>query len=338
MKKRLILLVGILTLLLIFTGCGVKGATYNYDLNNYISIGQYKGIEVSKEEIAANTQTAIDSLIGNYSTEETATEGTVETGDSININFVGTMNGELFDGGSSDNYNLVIGSGAFIDGFEEGLVGKKVGDTVTLDLQFPENYTPNPDLSAADVTFEVTINSKQVTILPEYNDEFIAGTANIEFDTVEAYEANVRDNAKKGLVWAAVMNLAEIKQYPKAEIKFYFDLMVKQYENLALTQYGITLESFIEQSGTDNDTFLATMMDTAKRQVQQDLVTYLIADLENLDAKSDNYDELALKYANNNGFPTVKAYKDAYGQAEINRSILLDKIVDLITAEAVEVE
>ena len=338
MKKRLILLVGILTLSLIITGCGVKGATYNYDLNNYVTIGQYKGIEISKAEIETNTQTAVDTLISNNSTEETATEGTVEDGDSVNINYAGTMNGELFDGGTADNQTLIIGSGSFIDGFEDGLIGKKVGDTVTLDLQFPENYTPNPDLSAADVTFEVTINSKQVTVSPEYNDEFIAGLANIEFDTVAAYEANVRDNAKKGLVWSAVMELSTIKEYPKAEIKFYYDMMVDQYEAIALQQYGMTLETFIEQNGTDFDTFLTSMMDTAKRQVQQDLVTYLIADMENIDAKSDNYDELALKFANNNGFATVKDYKAAYGQAEINRSILLEKIVDIITAEAVEVE
>jgi FKBP-type peptidyl-prolyl cis-trans isomerase (trigger factor) len=337
MKKWLILLVGILTLSLVFTGCGVKGATYNYDLNNYVTIGQYKGIEVSKEEIETNMQTTIDELINGHSTEETATEGTVEIGDTVNITYAGKMNGELFDGGSASAVDLQIGSNSFIPGFEEGLVGKKLGETVNLDLQFPENYSPNPDLSEASVVFEVTIHSKKITVLPDYNDEFIAGLTNIAFDTVEAYEANVRLSAKKALAWNEVMMLSTVKEYPKAEMKFYYDMVVTQYENMAMSQYGMSLETFIVQSGTTNEEFLTAMLNTAKKQVQQDMVTYLIADLENITAAGSDYDELALKFANNNGFSTVKAYKDMYGQAEINRSILLEKLVDLIAAEAVEV-
>ena len=338
MKKWLILLVGALTLSLILSGCGVKGATYDYDLNNYVTLGQYKGVEVSVEEIETKMQETIDSLLDSNKTEEVVTEGKVAYGDSVNINYTGRMNGELFEGGSAENQELTLGSGSFIDGFEDGLADKNIGDTVTLNLQFPEDYTPNPNLSGSEVEFEVTINSKKVSNLPEYNDEFIAGLGNEEYTTVADYEAELRKITKENLLWSTVMNAAAVKQYPEKETKFYYDKMIEQYEYLALNQYGTSLESFVvSYMGTSFDEFLNSVVATVKQQTQKDMVTYAIARAENITAAGDDYDELALYYAQQNGFATADDYKASFGKVEIDRSIILDRIIDLIMAESIEI-
>ena len=336
MKKWLILLVGALTLSLILSGCGVKGATYDYDLSNYVTLGQYKGVEVSVEEIETEMQNSIDSMLDSNKTEEVVTEGSIAAGDSVNITYAGKINGELFDGGSAENVDLVIGSGSYIDGFESGLIGRTVGETVILALQFPEDYTPNPTLAGSDVEFEVTIHSKKVSTLPEYNDEFIAGLEN-DYSTIAEYETDLRNAVKEGLVWSAIMNNSTVTKYPEKEVKFYYDTMLSQYETLALQQYGTSLEAFVvSYMGTTFEEFLTSIVDTVKQQVQKDMVTYAIAKAENIKADSDDYDEIALKFAQQNGFATVAEYKAAFGKPEVDRSIILDKIVDLVTTEAVE--
>lgn len=338
MKKWLILLISVLSLAFIFTSCGEKGATYDYDLNDYVILGQYRGVEVSVDEIETKLQEQIDSLLSGNSSEEVQTEGIVEDGDIVNISYTGKLNGELFDGGSASQVDAQVGAGSYIDGFEQGLIGKSVGETVVLDLQFPEDYSPNPDLSGADVEFEITIHSKKVTVLPDYTDEFIAGLESVEQNTIEEYEIEAKKNIKNNIIWSTVMDSCEFKKYPEYEVKYYYDMMITQYENMAMYQYGTSLEAFITSyMGTDYDTFLTSILNTAKTQVQKDIVTYAIARAENISAQGDDYDELALKYAVLNGFETVEEYKDAFGQTEITRAILMDRIVNLMAAEAIEV-
>lgn len=130
-------------------------------------------VEVTDEEIQAQ----IDNLLNSYPDVKTV-EGktTIEEGDIVNIDFVGKLDGEPFEGGSSGEggTNLEIGSGSFIDGFEDGLIGKTTGSTVELPLTFPEEYSLNPDLAGKDVVFEVTIHDIVEYVTPEWNDEFVA--------------------------------------------------------------------------------------------------------------------------------------------------------------------
>ena len=108
-------------------------------------------------------------------TNQTLTEGTVEDGDTVNIDYVGKLDGEEFDGGSAEGYDLEIGSCTFIDGFEDGLIGHEIGEKVTLDLTFPDPYPNNPDLAGKPVVFDVTINAIKESQTPELNDEFVEG-------------------------------------------------------------------------------------------------------------------------------------------------------------------
>ena len=136
------------------------------DINEYVELGEYKNIrvtaqdtEVTDEEVEEELNSQVENSVPDY---EKITEGTVAEGDVANIDFVGRMDGEEFDGGSGEDFNLTIGSGQFIEGFESGLIGKNIGETVVLDLSFPEDYSKTkPELNGKPVEFTVTINYVQ---------------------------------------------------------------------------------------------------------------------------------------------------------------------------------
>ncbi|MDE7257698.1 MAG: FKBP-type peptidyl-prolyl cis-trans isomerase, partial [Lachnospiraceae bacterium] len=112
-------------------------------------------------------------ILPNYTTTEEVTGRAVENGDTANIDFVGYIDGEAFDGGTGTGYDLTIGAHQFIDGFEDGLIGVNIGETVSLNLKFPDPYERNPDLAGVPVIFEVTVNSISKQVTPELNDEFV---------------------------------------------------------------------------------------------------------------------------------------------------------------------
>ena len=187
MKKQIgaVVLAGVMMLSL--TGCGSNEKAKKY--SKYVELGDYKGIEYTMDvaevtDDQVNQQ--IDSFLDGLAETEEVTDRAVEDGDTVNIDFTGTKDGEEFEGGSSEGYDLVIGSGSFIDGFEDGLIGHEIGDEVSLDLTFPEEYPQNEDLAGQDVNFKVTINSISVKNTPELTDKVVAD--NTDYDNVEDYK------------------------------------------------------------------------------------------------------------------------------------------------------
>lgn len=215
------------------------------DYDKYVKLGQYKGLTYTKEDIKVTkkeVKAEIDTRVSEKSQTKDVKKGTVKDGDNINISYVGKINGKEFDGGTADNQTLTVGSGTMIPGFEDGLLGKKVGDKVTLKLKFPKNYgkTKNSKgkwevsdknaakLAGKPVTFEVTINSKQVVETPKYNVKFIK--ENSDYDNKKDYEASVKADLKKSkeetaeqtakqTVFSKAIENAEIIKYPGKTVK-----------------------------------------------------------------------------------------------------------------------
>lgn len=198
-RKAALLLAGILTCSAALAGC--SGG--NQASNEYVTVGGYKGIEVDKvadkEEV---TDEDIDSYIASVQQQnaQQVTDRPVQKGDIANIDFVGKMDGQEFDGGSGQGYDLTIGSGQFIDGFEDSIIGHNAGETFDWNGQFPDPYTGNPEFSGKPVTFTITVNS--ISTLPEVNDDFVK-TVSEESSTVDEY----REEVKKTLEESAEENL-----------------------------------------------------------------------------------------------------------------------------------
>ena len=203
------------------TGCGKKvdGVDQQSMIDKYAAycdLPDYKGLEYEETKSTvtdADVKTKIDSLLQQYATKTQVKEGTVKEGDNVNIDFVGSIDGEEFEGGNSNGagYDLTLGSGAMIPGFEDGIIGHKVGETFNIKATFPENYGKD-ELNGKEADFKITINYITETELPEYNDAFVASYT--DATTILEYEDSVRkdlveqyDKSDKSANESAVMQV-----------------------------------------------------------------------------------------------------------------------------------
>lgn len=279
MKKKLLLLVALLCTSMALSGCGSKKTTQiktDYDLDKCITLGTYSGIE--KEAVG----------------------DTVKEGDTVNIDFVGKKDGEAFEGGTG-NSDLTIGSGQFIPGFEEGLIGVKVGDTVDLDLTFPEEYQNNPDLAGQAVVFTVTVNS----IVEDEN-----------------------------AVWDAAVENATVNEYPDSEMENAYTNMENYYKNIA-EYYQMEYADFLAQLSTSEDTFREDLKEVAEASVKEKLVALAIVKAENLEISDKEYEEKTAEYVENYGFESKEAMIEAVTEEALMEQMLMEKARQFVLDNAV---
>ncbi len=363
MKKKLLSLFLVVFLLTasMLVGCGndsnKSAKPFDYDLSKYMAMGEYKGLKITVKPVAQVTDADVKNEIemnreSNAKTEEVK-EGTIKEGDVANIAFVGKIDGKEFEGGSTEAMDLTIGSGQFIEGFEAGLIGAKIGETKVLNLTFPDQYPNNPDLAGKPVEFTVTINSLKNKVLPEYNLEFVKATS--DFDTFEAYEANVRStlekrnveaqkSEKRNAIWEEVSKAAEFKSYPP-ELE---DRKAKE---------RVTLEEYAKQNGTDLDTLIASMQMTKEefdkyidsyvtQILENEMMTYYIARAEGIEVTDKNYEKERDALFAEVGIASEEEYQQYFGvpsegetlKDKITSSILLQKVITFLLEEAVVTE
>ena len=322
------------------------------DYGKYVKLGKYKGLEYTKETIKVTdkeVKAEIDNRVAAKATTKDSKKGTVKDGDNVNISYVGKIDGKEFDGGTADNQTLTIGSGAFIDGFEDGLVEKKVGDKVTLDLKFPKDYQ-NKEVAGKDVTFEVTINSKQVTTTPKYDEKFIK--ENSDYDNKKDYEASVKEELQKSkeetavdtakqTLWSEAVENAEVKKYPKGAVKKEQDSIIEQYKLMA-QNYNMEWADFLKTyMQTTEKEFQKQAKTYGKSVAKQKLVLYAIADKENIKISNGDYKKRLKEMLKNAGM-TEKQFKEQYNQTleeyaeqnDFKANFLSEKVNDFIYKNA----
>lgn len=318
----------------------------DYTALDYVTLGEYKGLPVTLASTAVTDEeidAEITSTLSQKEKLETLEEGTVEEGDIANIDYEGTKDGEAFDGGTDKGYDLTIGSGTFIEGFEEGLVGKSIGESVDLNLTFPENYQ-STDLAGQDVVFHVTINS--VKRAPELTDELAAEISDSQYKTVEEYRASIeatlkeskassRDSQKINDLMTQVYNNATINDYPAELVAFVKQQYVDYYTQYA-EQSEMSLSDFIEQNlQTTEEEFNTSMEEMAKQSLRQELLLKAIAETEKLELTDEEYQSMAQTYADQMGLDGVEGLEAQYGKKVVETNLLLDKALELIENTAV---
>ena len=342
-----VVLAGIIAAVLLWP----KDQPYDYDLSEYVKVGDYKGLDYSIAEVSVTddeVDTEIDSRLQSAATTETVTEGKVEDGDSINIAFAGTIDGEEFEGGSSESYDITVGTTQMIDGFVEGLIGHEIGDNVILNLKFPDDYS-NEDVAGKDVVFDVTINYKSVKVVPELDEDFVK--ENSDVDTVEEYKEAVKEellaqkesqadlDAKEAL-WNEIVASSEVISYPEEELEAAnaaADEIEKQYKSQA-ESYGMEWEDFLESyMGSSQEDFEESKKQYAEETVLQEMVMYYIAREEGIEVTDKEYKEYLADSLETYGF-TEDTFKQSYGQtieeyADDNQwrtAMLLEKVLDKV--------
>ena len=331
---------------------------FDYNLSEYVELGEYKDlpyynaqIEVTEEEV----QTEIDTIL-EYATEvETILEGQVEDGDTINIAFVGKIDGEEFDGGTSDSFDLTVGSTSMIEGFVEGLVGKKIGETVTLNLKFPEDYGVD-ELNGKPVVFDVTINNKRVSTVPELTDDFVK--ENTDFETIEELRADIesyiqssKENQAKsniqGKIWQKISEDSNVIKEPEKERQVLVDdaeAIETSYREQA-ESYSMEWPDFLSMfMGTDEEGFLQIKEEYITNTLKDQLITYAIARAEKINFTSKDFDNELAKLLDESGY-TEETFKQDYGMtvkeyAKVNGwefSMLREKVMEKIMSYGKEV-
>ena len=324
---------------------------YDYDLAEYVTVPEYKDLPYYVTQAAITDEeldTEIENKLKSDSVTENIEEGVVEDGDTVNIAFEGRIDGETFDGGSSDSYDITIGTTQMIDGFIEGLIGKNIGETVTLDLQFPDDYHAT-ELAGKPVVFDVTLNYKKTTTVPELKDAYVK--EHTDYETVDEYREGLRaeltesrqkslDSSMNTEMWNYVVENAEVLQYPDAELAEAMvaaDQMESTYRQQAAS-YGIEWADYLSMfMGTDEEGFNAMKEEYAQNIVKNEMVLYSIARAEKLELTEKEYKERIAEILESSDL-TEESFQEYYGQtireyADANdwkTSFLMEKVYDRI--------
>ena len=308
-----------------------------------VELGEYVGIEytpmdtaVTDEDVEEVIQYALDSNPNMVEVDRAAVEG-----DTVNIDYVGKKDGVAFDGGTAEGSDLELGSNTFIDGFEEGLVGTKKGDQVTLNLTFPDDYK-NEELQGQDVTFDVTVNAvkeKQDAVL---NDEFVKG---LELEsgvsTVDEYKDSIRAELQKSNEDMAKMQMEnDVLEAVIANCKFSdidarvekdFNEQWEQMNNMVV-MYGMDMEFYAAMNGAASvDDFKEMFKEQVSNTVKLDLVFKAIAEKEGLTLEEADYDKLAEMQ----GVEDISTLVEQAGQEMVDEAALQIKVLDFLTSKAV---
>lgn len=333
------------------TACGGPATFAEANTDKLVTLGEYKGLSytptdtsVSDYEVTVALNNALNEK--GYAKTESGLEikeGTVQVGDTVNIDYRGLKDGVAFDGGTAEGQSLTIGSGQFIDGFEEGLVGKTIGSDVNLNLTFPENY--GSELAGQAVVFEVTINSVTTRVTYSELTDSLANELNEEVTTVEDYMTALKaglENEKKeaaeetdaGTLWTAAVGNATFGKLPKKLVETCLEEFNTYFEYVA-TQYSYEdLDSFITAQGWTKTYFEEQGQLNAESTVKSQLAAYAIAKAEGFTITDEVFDTSVKQYAADAGYTDTDQYIKAVGEDAINDQIVLDYAMDLVITNA----
>ncbi|HHY27840.1 MAG TPA: trigger factor [Desulfitobacterium dehalogenans] len=321
-----------------------------------VVLGEYKGLSYAKSDTMVpdqEVQDEIDALLESQATpvenpERNSTP--VASGDELWIDYIGYVDGAEFEGGNSNNEgaSLAIGSGSFIEGFEEALIGKTVGSTTDINVTFPDPYTSNTDLSGKAATFTVTIHYVVKHEIPEFTDAFVNEYTHGEYTTATEYHQYIYDSlvtAKEDEAKAAQMNEvieAAINNstftLDETEIEETYNEMVDYYTSLA-DSYGIDLETYASHLSMTLDDLYAELKTNAEDTIKQELFFDALIAAEQLNITEDDYAERIGEYLNYYGYVDDQAgFEAAYDKETIKKRMLYEKAAESLVEWGVPAE
>ena len=346
MKKKLALIMTVVLSMGLFVGCGSDEGKRVGELKTekYVTLGEYKGLNVTVAEPTvdeAEVAEWVDSIYNNNLTADNGiTDRAVENGDTVNIDYSGKQDGVAFDGGTATNQQLGIGSGSFIDGFEEGLVGVMPGETVDLDLSFPDPYPNNPDLAGQAVVFTVTVNYIYPT---EYDDATVASWGNSNFSTVAELEQYVYDNlyaeaessyetSVQNAVLEAFMAQCVFNELPESLVADYRASLQSNIESEA-SMYGLDADTLCTYFyGMDLTTFLDTYSEESAKQI---LAFQAVANAEGLNMTDDELEAELLEIATSYGYETVDEMIGENSREDYKEYYMFEDVLAFLVENAV---
>lgn len=306
-----------------------------------VELGDYKNLKVKKEKVSVSQKEVnetIDQILKNFA-EKKEVKRAAKEGDEVVIDFLGKKDGVAFDGGKAEKFPLELGSKSFIPGFEDGLIGKKAGDELSLDLKFPKDYHAK-DLAGAKVVFEVKIHEVRENVLPEINEEFLSKLG--EFKTKEDFEKQIKEDLKTQKQAEAddkfkdelVKKLAEVSKVPVPEI-----LLEDQKQSIEMDMQqnlmysGLSLEDYLKRMGKTREEWLENdVKAVAESRVKSGLALAELSKVEKIQSSVDELDAriAQLKEQYGNSKEVVKQLSSDDVRRNLANQILTEKTIDLL--------
>lgn len=309
MKKQFTVIGLLLVMAMVLTGCswddvaskftgedraasGSSVTLEDYDTEECVTLGTYKGVEVDCSVTDEEVQSQIDTLLSNNPNVKKIKKGTCKKGQSVNIDYVGKLNGKKFDNGSAEDYTMTLGSSGFIDGFDDGVIGMKVGEKKDLNLTFPKDYPQNQDLAGKAVVFTVTLNYIEKTEAATFNDAFVK--KHTSYKTVAEYKTKTKEsliNSKKESAGSTALDTVEknskFNSIPES-LKSSCSKQLDSYYRYMATSYGYTdFSTFLTQMNMTQDAYDKQLASGAETLAKTQLLTAAIAAKENLSVSDD---------------------------------------------------
>jgi len=314
-----------------------------------VTLGQYKGVEIPKKEVTVSEEEImadIDREREQNARDLDVDDRPVKDKDRIKLDFDGTVDGERFDGGKAEDFDLTIGSGSFIPGFEDQIIGKNIGEEFDVNVTFPEDYHAEA-LKGKPAVFRCKVNSISEHQVPELDDDFVQDVS--EFDTVEEYKADVekkiRERKEKALksenesaaVRAALKNAS--MDIPDAMVEEQAQTLVNEFAQRIQSQ-GMNMQQYMQITGMNEQTLAQQMKPQALERIQNSLLLEAVAKAENIEISDERLDEEVEKMAEAYNMEKEKLY-DLMGEesrTQMKQDLAIQEAVKIIAENAVEVE
>ena len=325
--------------------CTKDGVVFKCTVAVYpeVKLGQYKGLEAPKAEVkvvAADVNARLKEMADRNS-RLVSVERAVKKGDTADIDFEGFDNGVAFDGGKGENFDLEIGSGSFVPGFEDQLIGMKAGEEKDIDITFPENYTP--ELAGKPVVFHVKVNEGKEKQVPAIDDEFAKDVS--EFDTLKDLKADIKkkltaertESAQRAFEDVLMAKVAEgiEADIPEEMVELQAERMMEQFKQQLASQ-GIPFDQYLKMTNTAEADFRKQAQGPAADQVKMDLAVEAIIKAEGLEASDEDVESEMKSVAEKYGMDldTVKKY---LRPEDVKEQVIREKVVKLVADSAVAV-
>lgn len=313
-----------------------------------VTLGEYKGIEVEKQDAVVTDeeiQAEIDKERENNSRMIDVDDRAVADGDMIKLNFAGSVDGVPFDGGTAEDFDLTIGSGSFIPGFEDQLIGAEIGADVDVNVTFPEDYNAK-ELAGKEALFKCQVNEIKVKELPAADDEFAQEVS--EFETLDEYKEDIRKKlleTKEKEAKTAKENAVVEKIVENATMEIPDPMIESQVRNMAedfsrrIQSQGLTVEQYFQFTGMTSEKLLEQMRPEALKRIQNSLVLEAIAEAEKIEVSDEKLDEELAKMAESYKMEVdkLKEMMGDYEKDQMKKDLAIQEAVTLVTEAAKEV-
>lgn len=323
--------------------------------NEYISIEKYEGLEVEPAEAEEVTdemvESSINSALSRSQTKVEITDRAAQDGDTVNIDYTGSFDGEEFSGGADTGADLVLGAGKFLGatdsyaGFEDQIVGHRTGEEFDITVQFPETYKSKPEYASKVAVFHIKLNGIYELVTPELTDEWVQANGNGAQST-EEYREQVRSTLEQkseyaahqdtvNAVFNALLNEIKVKSYPEGQVEEQKKSLTSQYEYYA-QMYGMDLAAFLSgYMGMTEEEFNTQAQTAAENYVKVQLACELIGEKKKLESTGEKYEKDVEELAKTVGYDDVELFKQSFDEEMIKSTILQEKVAAYLLEKSV---